>query len=243
MPSVFAIIPARSGSKGVPGKNVKLLGGRSLLEWSVKACLKSKFIDDVYVSTDSQEYANLAICFGAKAPFLRPREISGDTSTDLEFMKQSLAWFRQETILPDYIVHIRPTTPFRSPVILDEAIKLFVRSKNFTALRSVHEMSESAYKSLEISCDGFLKELMSENTSLDAANEPRQSFPKTFMANGYVDVLSVSFIQGRNQLHGDRVLPFVTPEVVEVDTLQDFDYLEYQLSKNSNYYDQLFIDD
>jgi CMP-N,N'-diacetyllegionaminic acid synthase len=241
MPKVFAIIPARSGSKGVPDKNIKLLAGHSLMEWSVKTCLKSELIDQVYVSTDSQTYAEKAISYGAKTPFLRPKEISGDKSTDFEFMLQAINWFKQHGCAPEYIVHIRPTTPLRNPKLIDDAIKLFTSKKCYTALRSVHEMSESAYKSFEISEDKTLKKLGTNNTSLDSANCARQDFPKTYIANGYVDVLSVSFITENNLLHGDRVIPFITPEVVEVDTWYDFEHLEFQLSKNPNLYNQLWV--
>jgi len=242
MPNVFAIIPARSGSKGVPDKNIKLLAGHSLMEWSVKACLKSELIDQVYVSTDSQEYADRAINYGAQVPFLRPKEISGDRSSDIEFMLQAIDWFTKEGNVPDYIVHIRPTSPLRDPKFIDDAIRLFINNKDYTALRSVHEMSESAFKSFEISRDGVLKRLATNDFSLDSANSARQEFPKTFLANGYVDVLSVSFINESGLLHGNKVLPFITPEVVEVDSFYDFEHLEFQVSKNPNFHKKLWID-
>ncbi|MDO9219316.1 MAG: acylneuraminate cytidylyltransferase family protein, partial [Lacisediminimonas sp.] len=92
MSSIVALIPARAGSKGVPHKNIKPLGGRPLIEWSIKACLKSRLIDRVIVSTDSPEYAELAIKLGAEAPFLRPAEISADRSTDYDFIVHALDW-------------------------------------------------------------------------------------------------------------------------------------------------------
>jgi N-acylneuraminate cytidylyltransferase len=241
MPKVFAIIPARSGSKGVPNKNAKLLAGHSLIEWSVRACMESELIDQVYVSTDSQAYADRAIGYGAQAPFLRPKEISGDKSSDLEMILHAIDWFTQERYLPDYLVHIRPTTPLRDPKLINDAIKLFINKKDYTALRSVHEMSESAYKSLEISTDRILKKIGTNDSSLDSANSARQDFPKTYMANGYVDVLSIPFITQNKLLHGDKVVPFITPEVVEVDTFYDFEHLEFQLARNLHLYDQLWI--
>ena len=113
MSEVVALIPARAGSKGVPGKNIRLLGGYSLLAWSIAASLKTKSIDRVIVSTDSEEYATLARELGADVPFLRPAELSGDRSTDYDFVLHSLNWLRENSSEPDYIVHIRPTTPFR----------------------------------------------------------------------------------------------------------------------------------
>ncbi len=241
MDKVVALIPARAGSKGVPNKNIRELGGYPLLAWSIMAAKKSKLIDRVIVSSDSDEYAKLSIQFGAEAPFLRPPEISGDRSTDYECIAHALDWLALNGGEPKYIVHIRPTTPFRSSSYIDSAIEIFQNSpKNITALRSAHEMSESAYKTFEITEDGRFKRVGGEGTALDSANNARQQFPNTYQANGYVDVLSTRFIRESGLIHGDWVLPFITPSVVEVDTEDDFLQLEYQLSRSPNIASQLF---
>jgi CMP-N,N'-diacetyllegionaminic acid synthase len=240
MSNAVAFIGARAGSKGVPNKNIKLLGGHSLLAWSIAACLRSSSIDRVIISTDSAEYAALAIKLGAEAPFLRPAEISGDRSTDYDFIVHALDWLAAEGQEPDYLVHIRPTTPFREPALIDAAVQAFRASKQATALRSVHEMSESAYKTFELAESGQLKRLGADNTALDSANNARQQFPNTYQANGYVDVLSSAFIRKSGLMHGDHVMPFITPSVVEVDTLDDFDHLEFQLSRMPSFLEKLF---
>jgi N-acylneuraminate cytidylyltransferase len=237
----MALIPARSGSKGVPHKNIRNLGGHPIIKWSIGAANASNLIDRVVVSTDSREYADLAVASGAEVPFLRPPEISGDTSTDYDFIMHALDWFAEINEEPNYIVHIRPTTPFRDPERIDQAIKIFMEnSSNFTALRSVHPMSESAYKAFEISASGQLKRVCSESTELDLANNARQLFPETYTANGYVDVLSSSFIRKASLIHGDNVFPFVTPVVSEIDTEDDFSLLEFQLQKNPEMINQIF---
>jgi CMP-N,N'-diacetyllegionaminic acid synthase len=240
MASVIALIPARAGSKGVPNKNIRLLGEHTLLEWSIAACLKSAKIDRVIVSTDSAEYAALAQRLGAEAPFLRPPEISGDRSTDYDFVVHALDWLAAETREPDTIVHIRPTTPLRDPQYIDQAIATFLAAPHATALRSVHEMSESAYKTFELAPGGQLKRLGADDTALDSANNARQQFPATYQANGYVDVLSSAFIRRAKLLHGDHVIPLVTPTVTEVDTEDDFSHLEYQLSRTPSIFATLF---
>ena len=240
MSSIVALIPARAGSKGVPHKNIKPLGGRPLIEWSIRACLKSQLIDRVIVSTDSPEYAELAIELGAEAPFLRPSEISADSSTDYDFIVHALDWLAANGGEPQHVVHIRPTTPYRNPALVDEAIKAFRSEPRATALRSVHEMSESAYKTFEIAPAGQLKRLGSGSTALDAANNARQQFPATYQANGYVDVLSSRFIRTNGLIHGDWVMPFITPTVIEVDTSDDFFYLEFLLDRNYAFFDKLF---
>jgi len=240
MTKVVALIPARAGSKGVVDKNVRLLGGFPLLNWTIQACLKAKEIDRVIVSTDSIDYADLAIEAGAEVPFLRPREISMDDSTDYEFISHAINWMNENGDEPSLIAHMRPTTPYRDPIFISEAVRLFANSSGATALRSVHEMSESAYKTFEINDDNQLKCVGSNSTQVDSANNARQSFPKTYQANGYVDVLSVPFIMEEHKIHGDNVLPLVTPYVTEVDTEEDFSYLEYQLEKNTDICKKLF---
>ncbi len=241
MTNVFAIIPARSGSKGVPNKNIRILKGHSLLEWSISACKKSKLINEIFVSTDSKKYKELAIRAGAKAPFLRPKEFSGDNSTDFEMIAHFLEWLSNKNkILPEYLVHIRPTTPLREPNIIDKAIEYIVNNPQATALRSVHLMSESAYKTFEITNEGILRQLGSSNSQLDEANKPRQQYPNTYVANGYVDVLKTSYILESSTIHGNLVLPFLTPLTTEVDSEEDFNYLNYLIDQEANIIKKLF---
>ncbi len=226
---VFALVTARSGSKGVPDKNIKNIGGHSLLDWSIKSSLKTQLISNVYLSTDSEEYANIGKESGALIPFLRPKELASDTASDLEVIKHFLS---ENDEKPDALVHIRPTTPLRDPSILDKAIELFFSKKSeLTSLRSVHEMSESAYKSFEVNDKGFLSTIGSIESG-DKANLPRQAFPKTYAANGYVDVLDPNYILRENKLHGDKILAFQTPVVTEVDSFEDLEYLEWQITKH-----------
>ena len=240
MSEVIALIPARSGSKGVVNKNKLLLGNHPLIAWSILAAKKSQSIDRIIVSTDSEEYAKIAIQYGAEAPFLRPEKISSDTSTDYELILHALDWLLDNDDEPKYIAHIRPTTPFRNPILIDSAVTLFKNSNQATALRSAHEMSESAYKNFEISSEGQFQRVGAYDTELDSANHARQQFPTTFQPNGYIDILSTQFIRSNGIIHGNWVLPFITPVALEVDTEDDFAFLEYQLKLNPSFSAQLF---
>ena len=237
---IVALIPARSGSKGVPNKNIRHLGGQPVLAWSIKACLKSKLIDRVLVSTDSEHYATIAKSFGAEVPFLRPPELSTDTSTDYDFVKHALDWFSIDKYKADYIVHIRPTTPLRKVEVIDNAILEFINAGTFSSLRSVHEMPESAYKTFELSPLGCLQRVGSSSTDIESANKPRQIFPTTYCANGYVDVLSAEYILRTNCLHGDRAMPYITAHVDEIDCEEDFRYLQWKLESNPAIIDEIF---
>ena len=240
MANVVAVIPARSGSKGIVDKNIKLLAGYPLISYSIAATKLANSIDRIIVSTDSEDYARIAIEYGSEVPFLRPDEYSGDSSTDYEFVSHLLDWMLyNEGKLPDYLVHLRPTTPLREPNYIDAAIERIKQVKDATSLRSVHEMSESAYKAFEIE-RGLLKSIGSNSFALDEFNDPRQRFNKTYQANGYVDVIKTAFVIENKKLHGDHVIAFVTPYVVEVDTADDFVYLEYLVSKDPAIVNALF---
>jgi len=236
---VVAIIPARAGSKGVKDKNIKDLYGHSLLEWSIKAAKKAKLIDRVFISTDSEEYAKIALGHGAEAPFLRPSNISGDRASDLDFVIHAIEEFHKIGLTPKYIIHIRPTTPIRDPDIIDEAISLFQNNNKFNSLRSVHKMSESSYKTFEIN-NGNLTSLALFGDSQIDTNAPRQIFPDTYQANGYVDVLSTKFIIENKQIHGKKILPFITKPAYEVDSIEDFIHLEYLASNSQEIIKKLF---
>ena len=236
---VFALVTARSGSKGIPDKNLKQLGNHSLLEWSIKSTLKSSQVTKVFLSTDSAEYAKLGESFGAIVPFLRPAELASDTAVDLDVFKHFLTEIKE---LPQAIVHIRPTTPLRNPEIISNAVTNFLKLKSeITSLRSVHEMSESAYKTFEVSDQGLLKSIASVADG-DKANLPRQAFPKTYQANGYVDVLNPELILKEHKLHGDKIFAFKTPVVTEVDTLSDLEYLNWEVQQNKELVKLVFGD-
>ena len=237
--NVFALVTARSGSKGVPDKNLKRIGNHSLLEWSIKSSLKSSQITKVFLSTDSPEYAKLGESFGAVVPFLRPAELASDSAVDFDVINHFLTEIKE---LPEAIVHIRPTTPLRNPQIIGDAVAKFTELKNkINSLRSVHEMSESAYKTFEVSDQGLLKPIASVANG-DKANLPRQAFPKTYQANGYVDVLNPEFILKEHKLHGDKIFAFKTPVVTEVDSLSDLEYLNWEVQQNQELVKLVFGD-
>ncbi|MDZ7576944.1 MAG: acylneuraminate cytidylyltransferase family protein [Candidatus Nanopelagicales bacterium] len=240
MADVVALIPARSGSKGVPGKNIRMLGGRPLLAWTIEVCRKAAMIDRVIVSTDSQEYAAVAERFGAEVPFLRPPELARDDSGDLEFVAHCLDWLAERGQEPRLLAHMRPTTPLRDPEVVDRAIRTFASLEGeATSLRSVHEMTESSYKTFEID-GGHLRMLGASGGPIDRANNPRQSFPTTYAANGYADVLSVGFIRSRGLLHGERAIPFFTPPSPDVDCEEDFKHLEHLISQEPTFCEAVF---
>lgn len=232
--NTLALIPARGGSKGVPHKNIRLLNGFPLIAYSIALAKISEKIDRVIVSTDSIEIAELAKKFGAEVPFMRPENFSGDKSPDYEFMNHALTWLETHREgIPQYIIHLRPTTPLRTPEVVDKAIEEFKNHKEATSLRSGHKASESPYKWFLKNEYGFFR-CMAEGISNEEANAGRQQFPIVYIPDGYVDVISTEFVIDNKILHGEKMLAFESPVCYEVDEEEDFMLLEYQINKNGS---------
>ena len=222
----IAIIPARSGSKSIRDKNIKLLGNKPLIAWSIKACLKSKQISKIYISTDSKKYANIAKNFGPVEILFRPKKLSTDYSTDYEMIEHAI---KNINFKYEFIAHIRPTTPLRKVNDLDKAIKQFIKSK-FHSLRSVHEMSETSYKSVEIIA-GKLKSLKNLRLNMDELNAPRQNFSKTYSPNGVIDIYKKKFVTNNKLLFGKKVKAYKTSYSPEIDNIEDFKYVDFLCQK------------
>lgn len=234
-PTVIAIIPARSGSKSIKDKNLATLGGYPLLAYSIAAAKMSRRIGRVLLSTDSEEYAVLGRHYGAEAPFLRPAELSTDKSNDREFMIHAMEWVRDKELhLPEFWVHLRPTTPFRDPGHLDEAVDMLQARSEATSLRSAHPCPESPFKWFRRNEQGYLTALTSDETSLDRFNLPRQGYPTVYIPDGYVDVVRSSFVLSTPLLHGDRVLAYESPQCTEVDSVEELERLDFQLNKTGS---------
>jgi len=168
--------------------------------------------------------------YGAEVPFLRPVELSTDTSTDKEFMVHAMRWLQTyDACQPELWVHLRPTTPLRDPKYIDEAIALIMSNPTATALRSVHVAPESPYKWFRRNQEGYLTALTTNCTDLDQYNQPRQSYPRVFIPNGYVDIVRSSFVLSNSLLHGDRVLGYESPICTEVDSTDELERLRFQL--------------
>lgn len=226
----LAIIPARGGSKGVPGKNIRKLGGYPLIAYSIAAAKLSAQIDRVVVSTDSEEIAGIARIFGAEVPFLRPACFSGDESPDRQFVIHAIKWFDEHEggNIPEYMVHLRPTTPLRDSAVIDKAIEAIKKNPEATSLRSAHPAPESPFKWFAKDDKGYFKSLLA-GCSNDDINGARQSFPEAYIPNGYVDVLKTSFVVSSGLLHGNKMMAFESPPCREVDTLEDFKFIKFEL--------------
>ncbi|TGM80970.1 cytidylyltransferase domain-containing protein [Leptospira bouyouniensis] len=232
MKNTIAIIPARSGSKSIKDKNLAVISGHPLIAYSIAAGVLSETVGRTIVSTDSKEYAEIAKRYGAEVPFLRPPEFSTDTSTDRDFMLHAMQWVKEnESNLPEFWVHLRPTTPLRDPKHIDEAVHILEADSKATALRSAHPCSESPFKWFRKNDSGYLTALTSDETSLDRFNLPRQSYPDVYIPDGYVDVVRSSFVLNTELFHGNKVIGYISPICTEVDSPEELDILEFKIKK------------
>jgi len=241
MVNTIAIIPARSGSKSVPNKNVASLDGFPLIAYSIAVAKLSKKIERVIVSTNSEKYAEIAIQYGAEVPFIRPENISTDLSVDRDFLLHAMQWLeKHENQKPEYWVHLRPTTPLRSTLLIDNAIDIIQHSSDATSLRSGHKAPESPLKWFKMNNKGFFDSIMLEKGN-ELFNLPREYFDDVYIPDGYVDIVKRSFVTSIDSIHGDKILGFESPEDTnEVDSISEFDYIKYQMTqKESPLFDYL----
>jgi CMP-N-acetylneuraminic acid synthetase len=227
--NILCIIPARSGSKGIIHKNIKLLNGLPLLAWTIKQSKKSKYIDNmrIIVSTDDAEYQKLAIKHGAEAPFLRPSEISGDLSTDYECISHCVKWLNvNDNYNPDIILHLRPTQPCRRADDIDKCIDIFIENmEKYDSLRTVIPFEKSPYKMYSIdSSNNLLKPLFNEISDIkEPYNQCRQVLPPTYLHNGYIDIIKTKILDN-NTISGERIYPYIMDknDTIDIDTTEDW---------------------
>jgi CMP-N,N'-diacetyllegionaminic acid synthase len=230
----IAIIPARSGSKSIKDKNIAMLSGHPVLAYSIAAAKCSSLIDRVIISTDSIKYAEIAKKYGAEVPFLRPTEYSTDLSNDRDFLIHAMSWIEEhEKQTPEFWVHLRPTTPLRHPDIIDNAIKVMIATDFATSLRSGYRASESPLKWFKKNENGYFQGIL--GLSNDESNLPRESFETIYIPDGYVDIVRRSFVLRGKKIHGDRMIGFESPVTTEVDSTEEFEYLQYQLEKKGSF--------
>ena len=224
MKKILCIIPARSGSKSIPDKNIKIFNGKPLMCWSIQQALESKFNMKIIVSTDSAEYQELAIKYGAQVPFLRPQEISGDLSTDFECIKHCLDWLKQNEYIPDIILHLRPTQPCRKVKDIDKCLEMFIKNyDNYDSLRSVIPFDKSPYKMYKINENKLTPLFKVCNDIMEPYNQCRQVLPTCYLHNGYIDICKSSIID-KGTISGERILPYLMSKsaTIDIDTYDDW---------------------
>lgn len=234
---ILAIIPARGGSKSIPGKNIKLLVGKPLIAWTIEEAKKSKLLTRIIVSTDDLEIAEVAREYGAEVPFLRPAEISQDFSTDIEFLLHALDFLKEEeNYEPEIVLRLPPTSPMRTASHIDEGIQKLLDTPEADAVRPICEAPKHPYKLWKISSDGQWLEpfLPKEFTGVaEPHNLPRQLFPKVYIHTGAMDVMRLRTIRELKSTSGKKLTYFFmeSEDSINIDTPLDFELAEILMKK------------
>lgn len=226
-PTVLGLIPARGGSKGVPRKNLRLLAGRPLIAYAIDVARAATSIGRVIVSTDDQEIRNVAHQHGAEIPFLRPPELAADDTLDFPVFEHALKWLEaHEGYRPDIVVHLRPTSPFRTAEDIDRAVDLLWRHPEAHAVRSVATPRQNPFKMWRVE-GGVLHPLIGRPED-ELYNQPRQQLPAVYWQNGCIDVTRYETIMSKRSMTGTVVLPLIMSEqhFVDLDVPADFDLAE-----------------
>lgn len=233
-PAVIAIVPARGGSKGLPRKNLRGLGGLPLVAWSVAAGLEATAVGAVIVSTEDEEIASVARACGAEVPFLRPRELAQDDTPDLPVFEHALGWLERERgWRPELVVQLRPTSPFRPVGMVDEAIERLRAQPEADALRSVTSPSQTPFKMWRLS--GRLLEPLLGTLGEELFNAPRQRLPSVYWQTGHLDVIRRATLVEMGSMTGRRIAPFVVEPryAIDIDTLEQLELAEWLLSREA----------
>jgi CMP-N-acetylneuraminic acid synthetase len=222
---VLALIPARSGSRAIPDKNIRLFRGLPLLAHSIRQARAAQTITRTIVSTDSVRYADIARRFGADVPFLRPAAIAGDLSTDLEVFQHALDWLRrEEDYLPDICVHLRPTYPVRRVADIDAIVAVLLQTPALDAVRSVAVAPHTPFKMWFRDESGLLKPVVQGHLR-DAHSLPRQQLPTVYLQNACIDAVRPQVVLGQGSMTGEHVFGYVMDGYEDIDSEADFERL------------------
>lgn len=221
---MIAIIPARGGSKGLPGKNIRPLLGKPLIEYTVESAMKAKSISRIIVSTDSPEIADVARQSGAEVPFLRPNYLATDTALAIDTYLFTIDKLRNSDQLniEEFIV-LQPTSPLRTSEDIDNAVTLF-REKEADSVISVVEAEHPVQWYKQINQKGVLHDYLT-----DSSLSNRQELVKTYLPNGAIYILKYELLLTLRTYYSKKTYPYIMPKKrsIDIDELFDFHMAEY----------------
>ena len=227
--NILTVIPARGGSKGIPLKNIHLLGGRPLINWTIDCVLEMGENTQVIVSTDNKKIANVAIDRGIEVPFLRPANLSGDHAKDFEVIEHALIKAEElDNKKYDIIMMLQPTSPFRTVDQLYNILSHLINN-NFDCVLTVSETDLKYHPIKQLSIkDGLLSYIMEEGNQLPT----RQSLYPTYHVNGLAYAFTRDCILSQKSRMGKNTAPFIIKDkVINIDTYEDFLYAEKYLEE------------
>lgn len=224
--NILGIIPARGGSKGIPLKNIKKICGTPLIEFTINSAIKSKKVNRIIVSTDNKKIAKISQSLGAEVPFLRPKNISADSSSTIDVVKHAIKKLQKDDYVPDIITILQPTSPFRTYEMIDSSIELLKKSKA-TSVISVEKIKKHPFSSFWL-YDQNLKHFRKDFSKF----HQRQLLPKLFSPTGAIYTLWLSTLMKYDSLYGSRIKPMIIDnEIINLDIDNDFDIFIAEMYK------------
>lgn len=219
----IAIIPARSGSKGLINKNIKSLCGKPLLVYSIEAALASGIFEEVYVSTDSEEYAQIAKDYGASVPFLRNEVTSTDKASSWEVVREALNRYEEKGSIYDMVTLLQPTTPLRTAKDITKAYQLYIE-KQANSIVSVCEIDHSPLWSNTLPQDLSLEHFIKK----EVAKLPRQELQTYYRINGGIYMVNVNYFKQTEDIYATRSYAYIMDKKnsIDIDDIFDFNIAE-----------------
>ncbi len=227
---MLALIPARGGSKGLPGKNIRPLLGKPLIAYTILAAKSCPEIDRVIISTDDEAIATVARAWGAEVPFLRPADLATDTSPAIDTYLYTCAELERLGAKPiDQFVVLLPTAPLRKAFDITAALTLF-HERQAEAVISVMPSHHPIHWTRKIDASGVLRSWLPDGD----ANRNRQEYAPSYLPNGSIYVFNRAFLARRQGYYGDRTYPYMMPKErsIDIDDLSDFLMCESLMQMN-----------
>lgn len=232
---ILAVIGARSGSKGVPHKNIRPLLGKPLMGWIIDAAKNSKYVNKIIVCTDSEEYAKIARSFGAEVPYLQPAEISHWAATDYQYVSYALNWLKtNEHYVPDIVVRLMPTVPLQTFEDIDSCVEALLRHSDADSAVVVAEARQNPQKALKITSEG---KLVSYHSGQGRGVEPtkREAYERAYFRANIIATYP-RVVERTGTLVGDHVRSHVISQdrAIDIDSEIDFFVAEKLMEKLLN---------
>jgi N-acylneuraminate cytidylyltransferase len=223
--SSVAFIPARSGSKRVTGKNVRLLGGHPMLAYTIAAARDSGVFESVIVSTDSEDIAAVARRYGAEVPFLRPAEFAADTSPDIEWLEHIIAELATRGRTWDCFSLLRPTSPFRTAETIRRAWTLFRAQEGVDSLRAIEKCAQHPGKMWIVRGERMFPLLPFGPETHPWHSTPYQALPPVYVQNASLEIAWTRVVRERRSIAGDVLVPFLTDGYEGFDINDAYDWM------------------
>jgi len=233
--SIVALIPARSGSKRITDKNIKLLDGHPLIAYTINIALQSKIFNNVVVSTDSMKYKKIAQYYGATV-ISRPKKYSKSDSPDIEWVTHLLDQLKQENKKYNLFSILRPTSPFRSVNMITDALNSFLKHEKADSLRAVEKCSQHPAKMWYLKENKLNSILIGDSNGVPWHSCQSNTLPIIYMQNASLEIAKSSVIYNKNSISGEYIIPYITNkyEGYDINTHKDWVFAKYLINQEKN---------